>query len=408
MNPVINNDANEEIKIKKKEDLLNANVVIVKIDLNAEIPDLDVKSRKIRLVLNKVTEDNFERLGLELVTGFQYNFKLLAELVRLIFDRAVVRNFAGLFSNTCAYFYAQMKQQNKEVSRAFKQGINQKCEAQLSQNSESLVPLSKFIGLLYKEKLVKCMVVFQFFEVSMKQTSSDCQLEAAFYLLRLLSPHLAYSNLERLEKVFTDLSSLSTERLSKKIQFLILDLVENKTTLTSPTPLRQKSSENAMSHTKKTGKIVSFGSVSEFQQVQCGNSKRILKQNVSEETKTILREAVGEHVIGKKNLEVIKEIFKNNKNKERQLVNQTFKYALIHYDREQEFLKVCDLVVQVTEAIGKKEVIETGIMYTVEAIQDIKLDSPMASEHLTFIIDHLESTGVIADAKYLTKNLSNN
>lgn len=406
MNPVINNEENEEIKIKKKEEIINGSLDIVNIDINADIPDLDVKSRKIRLILNKVTEDNFERLGLDLVKGFQYNIKLLAELVRLIFDRALSRNFAGLYSKICAYFYNQMKEYCKVVAKRFKQDLNDKSEACLLQNSELLVPLSKFLILLYKEKLINSLVVFNFFEVSTKETSSEHQLEASCILIKQLSPHLASNNQDRLESVYKTLSSLSSNHLSKKLQFLILDLTENKGTLTIPSPLPKKLSSISSTQNKKTGKNVSFGPVGDFQQVQSNKTKRILKQNVSEETKTALREAIGEHIYGKKNLETIKEIFLNNKNKERQLINQTIKYALIHYDREQEFVKVCELIIQVTDEIGKKEAIETGIMYTVEAIQDIKLDSPMASQHLIFVINHLEQAGVIENSAYLTANLS--
>ncbi|OMJ82742.1 hypothetical protein SteCoe_16443 [Stentor coeruleus] len=406
MNPVVINEENEEIKNKKKEEFINECLDIVIVDINADISDLDVKARKIRLILNKVTEDNFERLGLEMVKGFQYNVKLLIELVRLIYDRAVSRNFAGLYSKICAYFYSQMKQHSKIVAKSFKQELNNKSSVGLLQNSELLVPLSKFISLLYKEKLINSFIVFDFFEVSTKETSSEYQLEASCYLIKQLSPHLSSNNQDRLESVYKSLSSLCSNHLSKKLQFLILDLTENKSTLTIPSPLIKKASIISTSQNKKTGKNVSFGKLGDFQQVQSNKTKRILKQNVSEETKSILREAISEHVYGKNNLETIKEIFVNNKNKERQLVNQSIKYALIHYDREQEFVKVCDLIIQVTDDIGKKETIETGIMYTVEAIQDIKLDSPMASQHLIFIINHFEKAGVIENSAYLTANLS--
>lgn len=406
MNPVINNEENEEIKIKKKEEIINGSLDFVKVDIDADISDLDVKSRKIRLILNKVTEDNFERLGLELVKGFQFNIKLLAELVRLIFDRAVGRNFAGLYSKICAYFYHQMKEHCKVVAKRFKQELNDKSASSLLQNSELLIPLSKFLSLLYKEKLILSSIIFNFFEVSIKETSSEPQLEASCNLIKQLSPHLASNNQELLESVYKSLSSLNPSHISKKLQFLILDLTENKATLTIPTPLPKKLSSIQSTQNKKIGKNVSFGPVGDFQQVQSNKTKRILKQNLSEETKTILREAISEHIYGKKNLESIKDIFLNNKNKERQLINQTIKYALIHYDREQEFIKVCELIIQVTEDIGKKEAVETGIMYTVEAIQDIKLDSPMASQHLIFVINHLEQAGVIENSAYLTANLS--
>ena len=59
--------------------------------------------------------------------------------------------------------------------------------------------------------------------------------------------------------------------------------------------------------------------------------KRILKQGVSEEVKCMLRDAVAVYMRGKKILQVFKTIFTTNKNKERQLMYQIFKYALIQF-----------------------------------------------------------------------------
>ena len=396
---------NEEVKNNRSEDSNDKVAEIAQFDLNEDIPDFSAKSRKIRLILNKVTEENFEKLVVDLTTSFQYNIKLLNELIRLVFDRATSGNFSELYSKICSYFYIRLKLQSHATYKAFKKCLNEKCDTILSLSDQKLVPFAKFLALLFKEKLIKSMIIYQFLEISVSENSLEIQIEAACYIIQILSPFLVSTNYDKIEKTIRHLSSLNFQVYSKKIQFLILDILETKEVLLTPVAQSQSNYGTPYKDTKHlvraAGKGVRFANISEFQPVQCKQTKRILKQGVSEEVKAVLRESVSDYMGGKTSLNKCKEIFQNCEKKERQLINQIFKYSLTQYDHEHEFIKICEMIVCISEEIAKKEVIETGLMYTVEAINDIKLDSPLAEKHLTFIINHLHQIGIIENISYL-------
>jgi MIF4G domain len=400
----------EEIKIKISEDSSNGQGLdIVFANPVVENHDFSMLSRKLRLVLNKVTEDNFEKLVIDLVTGFEYTYKLLKELTKLIFDRATSRNFSDLYSRLCSYFYIRVKAHSHETYTIFKKCLNEKCETILTISDQSIVPLCKFIALLYNQNLIKGTIISQYLDLIAIEKPPEHILEAGCHLLKLSSSQLVPAYHNKLEKIILHLSTLSCESYPKRIQFLVMDIVENKASLLTPsvTPVASNGCPFKTS-AKSTGKGVTFvGPCSDFQPVQSRQTKRILKQNVSEEVKSALKEAVSEFMGGKTSLDTCKQIFKNNRNKERQLINQIFKYALYQYNKDQEFVKICEMILKISEDIDKKEAIETGLTYTVEAIKDIKLDSPMASDHLVFMIQNLYKIGAIENTSYLFDHLNN-
>ena len=406
MNTQINKEMSEEIKNKRSEDATCEIVKTIQVDLNEDIPDFSAKSRKIRLILNKVTEDNFEKLVIDLVTSFEYNIKLLKELIRLIFERATKGNFSDLYSRLCSYFTIRLKLHSHTTYKAFKTCLHEKCDLILSLSDEKLVPYAKFLALLFKEKLIKSPIIYQFLDLAVIESSLETQLEAACNIIQLLSPYLAYESYSKIENTFRNLSSLNIQNRSKKIQFLTMNILETKEILLTPVRKSRTYSGIIDKDSKNNGKGVRFANSSDFQPVQCRQTKRILKHGISEEVKSALWEAVSDYMGGKTSMDKCKEIFQYSKNKERQLVNQIFKYSLTQYNHEQEFIKICKMIICISEEIAKKEVIETGLIYTVEAINDIKLDSPMATKNLTFIINHLHETGIIENFSYLLNHFN--
>ena len=400
-----NYEVNEENKIKRSEDISVETSDQSSIDLDKEIPDFQLKSRKLRLILNKVTEENAERLVVDLVSDFDYNTKLLQELLKLLFERATSRNFSDLYSSICNSFSMRLKQQNPQIYTAFKQLLKARCELILTLSDPTVVPLTKFVGLLFKLNLIKSSIIYQFLDLTITDSASEVQLEAGCSLIKLVSPYLVSTNSDRIEKLILLLSSINCARYSKKIQFLVMDIMDSKNILLTPVAVSHSNYGTPFKDTKhsvkKSGKGVSFANICEFQPVQSKMMKRILKQGVSEEVKTALREAVFEFMGGKSSLGACREIFQRNHNKESQLINQIFKYALTQYNREQEFIKICEMIIGISEEIAKKEAVETGLTHTVEAIHDIQLDSPMAPQNLVFVINHLHQTGVIENTTYL-------
>ena len=412
MTSEMNSNVNEEIKYKKSEDSLNKEGLdSVNFDINAELPDFNTKSRKIRCILNKVSEENIEKLAADLVTGFEYNTKLLKELARLIFERTTARKISEFYPKLCAYFYNRLKLHNREAYKVFKKCLNERCETLLTIVDQSIVPLSNFVALLFKQNLIKSSVIYQFFDLITKEITSEHQLEAVCVLLKIASPYLVSIEGLKLEKMMTFITNFQFQLYPKRIQFLIMEIVETKSLLLTPALVTHSHTNTPFKDTKHSvrtqGKGVSFSTNDGFEPVQSRQSKRILKQRVSEEVKSELRGAVSEFIGGKTSLETCKEIFKANQNKERQLINQIFKYALSEYNREAEFAKICEMVIRISDEINNKEVIETGLTYTVEAIHDIKLDSPMAPQHLIFVINKLHESGAIESTNYLFNHFAN-
>lgn len=405
MNTEFNKEVNEEIKRIQTEENNSFNTQACNAEIEEESPDFPTQSRKIRLILNKITDENSEKLVADLVTGFVYSFKLLRELIKLLFDRATSRNFAELYSKICGGFYCQIKSHNTQAYKAFKKCLNEKCDSILTVPDQSIISITKFVGMLFKLNLLKSTVIYQFFDLAVHESASESHLEAACNLIKLLGPYLVSVNFERVEKIVSQITSIDCEVRPKKIRFLIMDIIDTKDSILTPVSSSQSLCGTPFKDTihfvKKSEKGVSFARFSEFEPVQSRQTKRILKQGVSEEVKSALRGAVGEYISGKVSLNRCRTIFTENYNKERQLINQIFKYALTEYNHEQEFVKICEMVIGITEAISKKEAIETGLMYTVEAIHDIQLDSPMAPQYLRFVINHLHDTGVIENATYL-------
>ena len=159
-------------------------------------------------------------------------------------------------------------------------------------------------------------------------------------------------------------------------------------------------------HQSRSGKKVSFSGNCDFIPVISNKTKRILKHTVSEESKNDLKSCVSEYVKGKKDLAYMKGIFEICKNQERQLVYQIFKYTLIQFSREQEFSVICEMISCAHEKFLNKCVIETGMAYTVEAIDDIKLDTPLAPQYLKSMIESLKEKGIIENPQYLFDHLN--
>ena len=78
---------------------------------------------------------------------------------------------------------------------------------------------------------------------------------------------------------------------------------------------------------------------------------------------------------------------------------------MIQFNREQEFLVICEIFCRLSESVLSREVVETGISNTVEAVEDIKLDSPMAKSHLGFMINFLKQKEILRNSEDLIRHM---
>lgn len=396
---VVSDDC-EEIKLKSSEPVVSVMSCTRRFN-RADSSEFSVNCRKLRVMMNKVTEENFQKLVSELVETLVFDEKLINEFLKLLFDRVCAKDFSELYLSILTYLAVLLKCQDTQKFKTLKTSLSSKADSILNPPQEFSLPSIKFLSHLFIENLIKSKVLYTF--LGSESPLTESRIEAYCTLLSIASPYLAKENSSFISKTFALIESVPTDSYKRKVQFLIQNILEQKPSLLIPTEEKRKCRNYPGSPQKKR---VSFNTCAEFEPVLSKVAKRILKHSVSDAIKSQIKVIVADYVKGKRVLEPFQRIFEECKTKERQLVNQIFKYALIQFNRENEFLVICELVCDVCQGIVQKEVVETGIAYTVEAVEDLKLDTPMADQHLMFMINFLKDRGVIENSKYLLDHLN--
>ncbi|CAG9311371.1 unnamed protein product [Blepharisma stoltei] len=423
-------------EIKPQESVFTSCPILVKTEkplsekLKKEVSDLEKSARRIRLILNKLSPENLEKLGNSLVEDFEYNYELLQELVKFIFERATAQSFAAMYASLCGYLTKKFKAEDPDLSRGFKVKLVEKCRECFYKEDEPqqgdalmdaeykrrrrLIGNIKFIGLLFKQRMIKTDIMFECFDVLIKpETLSDETIETCCHLFKECSNLLAARQVEKLNEYFEKIAELTNNaRLSKRICFMIQDIVESKAILMTPIQKVNvstvKSSEDTV--VRKIGKV-KFADEEEEKELQSPTVPKpsILKMIVSEETKAELKLIIRNFIQDRdveKAIEKLAPVFHRNSEKHRQLVYQIIKYVICEYSHIGEFDAICELFhrfMSISHISG--EIIETGIVITIEALSDIKLDSPNAAHDLEHIIHQFQVIGVLNDTQSLLKHI---
>lgn len=359
-------------------------------------------TRKLRILMNKVSDNNFQKLLDEVIQNQVFDEKLISEFLKLVFERVASRNSSDLFTDVLSYFSHRLEVNDMQAFDTLKRLLKQKIKVSgLHQWTANCIG---FVTGLYKEKLISLKTISKLLSTESIEAHSEKTIENLCLLLETAGPYLCKTLENSLEKSFDYLSQFNTQNLSKKIQFLIVNTLDQKPKFLTPAPEYIPKYSNSFS-VKHSGKKVSFSDIQDFVPVISNKTKRILKHTVSEESKIALKLCVSDYVKGKKDLEKLKNLFEVCKNQERQLVYQIFKYALIQFSREQEFGVICEMVNDAVEKFLNKYIIETGVAHTVEAIGDIKLDTPLAAGYLKTMIENLKEKGIVENSDYLIEHL---
>ena len=394
-------DLKGDIQTKQQPSSSNPTPFLVSRFSKTESSDSSV-TRKLRILMNKVSDNNFQKLLDEVIKNQVFDDKLISEFLKLVFERVSSRNSPELFTDVLSYFSHRLEVEDLEAFSTLKKLLKEKIEVSgLELPSSTCI---KFISSLYKEKLIKSKLILRLIETENIESSSEKFIENFCLILETTGPFLCGAYESLLEKSFDYLSQIDTQNFSKKNQFLVVNTLEQKPKFMTRAPEYIPKYFNYLS-VHRTGKKVSFSDYQEFIPVLSNKTKRILKYTVSEESKVALKQCVSEYVKGKKDLMKLKNLFEVCKNQERQLVYQMFKYALIQFSREHEFGVICEMATDAVANFLGKCVVETGIAHTVEAIEDIKLDNPMAAQYLKTMIQNLKERGVVENTEYLIDHL---
>jgi hypothetical protein len=398
-------DNTEEIKLKVPDTSAVPTRFTRKFN-NPDTCEFSTNSRKLRVTLNKVTEENFQKLLKELIESLSFDEKLLSEFLRLVFERASKGDTSNLYLKIVVYFFFLLESKFPISFKTLKTCMKLKIDSILSTPVQ--ISTLRFIGKLYQEHLIESSLISQYLTNELTKLSSDSQnketvIESLCTLIESVAPHLVLIDSDLIESAFQSIQSSDTRQMSPKTQFLVQGTLERKPVLMTKASQHVPMFHESPQH--KSSKRVSFITTNDFQPVVSNRTKRILRHSVNEAIKENIRNIVDDYVKGKKDLEPFEKLFSSNANLERPIVNQIFKYALIQFNREQEFLIICEIFCRVSGNVITREVVETGISNTVEAVEDIKLDSPMAKSHLGFMINLLKQREVLRNSEDLIRHM---
>ncbi|CAG9315245.1 unnamed protein product [Blepharisma stoltei] len=402
--------------------------------LKKEVGDIEKMARKIRGILNKLARDNMEKLGSSLAEEFEYNYELLHELVKFIFERATALSFPDLYADLCGFLRKKFKEKDAELSNGFRIKLVEKCrecfynedkplEADALMDAEykrrrRLIGNIKFIGLLYKQRMIKADIMFECFNVLLKEdTICDETIETSCHLFRECAPLLALRKAEQLLECYNTLSSFRADmRFSKRIQFMIQDIIDKHEKLMTPEKQAKSLNSSPVKEVKSPvkGKGVKFAFEEEDKETSketAGPAPTILKKSISQDFKDTLRGTTKAFLLDRDiaaALEKFEMILQQNADSQRQMLHIILKYVLSEYGKDGEFEAICDVILRLIEHSNGKvdgSIFETSIYMTIEVINDIRLDSPNASNYLRHIIIYSKKIGIELDQDALIKHL---
>lgn len=407
-----------------------------------ENSELENQTKKLRGVLAKVSKDNFAKLGESLVSDFPYDEALLSRLVSAIFDKATAsQNFAQLYSELCFYLIESFARQELKRSEEFSKQIllrAQECfeinEAGNCERKEpegkrrrKLVGNARFIAALFKLRLVKSFVMCMCFDELFKDLNfEESVVEATCLIYQQVAPLLAASDINKLSEYFSQIEAWKSDsRLSRRVQFKVQDVIDAKEKLMTPCNLNTHSDNTSItaytiscklaesrSPTKRLTRVRFLDSSDSDEEKKDRKLKRwgssskvcsILKKEIHTQNKAKIHSVVRSVIQGRNmasGLDALQHLITEDLIPPKQIFNHMFKYALYELKETADFDTLCELVGQALEhpeLYLRQEAIRIGLAYTIESLDQIKLDSPMAPKHLQHIISKLHHGGVVTE-----------
>ena len=370
--------------------------------MKQEADEVEKQARKIRSTLNKLSESNFEKLSSTLATEFEYDRPLIVKLVDFIFDRATAFNFPELYAKLCRFLTRHFKKQDPQQAKDFRTQLLAKCEDCFYREDEPmaddglmdaeykrrrrLLGNIKFIGLLYRYGMLKASIMFECFDVLLKaETLCDETLETCCHLFQESAKLLAVKHSQELEDYFSFVTSFrNNDKFSKRVQFLVQDIIEIKNQLFTP-----ENGSYSPTKSKPVPKGVFFQDLEEEKTPQ---DKEIVHSSIrgylsDSDDQTTIKELLG--VFGGKDTQTQTGLFV-----------QVFKYTLLEHNKEEEFTAVCELVKRLSEQMPL-ETLEDSLEEVKKQLPDIKLDSPHAEKFFIHIINTLEELCLVTNTHQL-------
>jgi len=357
--------------------------------------------RQIRATLNKLTEANFEKLCSTLVSEFEYDNETMDKLVEFVFERATAFNYPDLYAQLCKKLHKEFC--DKNLKKEFRVSLIAKCEECFYKMEEPmegdefmdaefkrrrrLLGNIKFIGLLYKQGMLRAQIMFECFDELIKNICDEA-LETCCKLFMECAQLLVKKHKDKVQEYFEKITSFRNDgRFSKRILFLVEDIFDMKEKLMVPL-------EPRVEVQPKRTKVKFADEKPNLPSPEPKKSVSILKSDsISPETKEAVRAAVRGFLSDldfTTGLAELSPILSNlSSSQKRNALQQIFKFALTEYNKNEEFEEVCQLVEKLLDKglVGKNH-IQEGLALCTQQIEDIKLDSPHSPDFLRLMLNY--------------------
>jgi hypothetical protein len=374
--------------------------------------EVEKQTKRLRVTLNKVSRQNLAKLSQTLCDIGQDSY-LQQRLVNLIFDRVALQSaLAELYSHLVQALTQNFEAKWQGSSKSLLGMLRETAERRLScPVQRGLIGVAQFVTQLFVCELLSPPHMLLVYDSLLKEdVFSEEQVEAFCHLF--LSTFKAVH--ETYPKEANDRSKLVVKlrqdpRLSKRLQYMVLEVIEETRPLASP--IVAKVHLDITAHIDRPRKIKFLDELPlEEQQRQVIDSPQlpILKARVSPEVKVLIQQAVklsgGSVTLS---VEAITALFISYFPPQRELVYQIFKYAISEFDTHAllHVVEVVEVLTQLTPSFLSCEMLETGVWRTVESLDDIQLDCPKARGLMEFTLRHLKERGLLQHFELLLEFL---
>ena len=352
--------------------------------LKKNTDELEKKQREIRCILNKLTHGNFDKLSKSLVTDFVYNDALLTNLANFLFERATALNFPEIYAQLCRRLRIDFK--SIGLSTRFRTAVVEKCRESFYKEDEPLegdklmetefkrrrrlIGNIKFIALLHKEQMIKSDIMYECFDVLLdEKLLSEETLETCITLFKDTCPLLVSINPERVAYYYDLLISfIDNLQFTKRIHFMIQDLIEMKSKIMTP-----RLQKKIKSPSKITQKVV----------------EEIGENGLNDENKDIIKDLTRTYVNGGDSeywIPNLKKLIQNNFKYHLEIIEQVLKYGLYEYYKEEFIEKACKLVMIIIKDYNLESNICCKAINLIESdMEEIKTDNPTADKMFSFM-----------------------
>lgn len=360
--------------------------------IKADDSEAAKSSQKIRGILNKLSPQNLEKLAGQLTEDVEYTQELLSVLVRLIFERATALSFAELYAKLCGLLRKKFRDKTEELASSFRIELVEMCHRcfynedgpvkgddlmdQKSRQKRRLLGNVKFVGLLFKQKMLKSGIMYECFDVLLKEDNlSDESIETFCTLFTECAGLLSSKSTEQLNEYTFKLRGMRTHPgLSKRIVFKIEEILEHKTQLVRRVPKKRPVEPSP----------IKFVPVESVLETRISETDKTVAHSIA---KAIQAEAPTDEILENHQRSL------GHVESHSAIWTELLRFALSEFHKEDTFRRICEfLECLVTRSLTGHCDLQESLRRTREKLEDIQLDAPSAAERFVFLEEWLGKT----------------